>query len=180
MRKSCGCVVSGYSCQGEEASSRSAARVCPAGDTGFEQRQEGENDNSCSCAAGLLVVGLLLGMVFANKDNGGTVSSEQSQSMDAYGQDGSDPAQFEAQTEYDPAEDSYSSYEEDEFQFDSEIHRYSYHVADLRWIEAAQDALMRGGYLVHIDSQAEMDYIVRELTALGYEKKQFMIGGSAQ
>ncbi len=128
------------------------------------------------CAAGLLVVGLLLGMVFANKDNGGTVSSEQSQSMDAYGQDGSDPAQFEAQTEYDPAEDSYSSYEEDEFQFDSEIHRYSYHVADLRWIEAAQDALMRGGYLVHIDSQAEMDYIVRELTALGYEKKQFMIG----
>lgn len=129
------------------------------------------------CAVGLLFFGLLLGIVFSDKDNIGSVSSDESQPMDVYEENAIDPELFEEMTEYTPADEGNTRYEEDEeFAFDSGIHRYSYHVADYRWIEAAQDALMRGGYLVHIDTQAEMDYIVRELTDLGYEKKQFMIG----
>lgn len=57
------------------------------------------------------------------------------------------------------------------------IHEYEFIIADCTWVEAKQDCLDRGGYLVNIDSQEEYDYILSKIQEQNLQDKVFYLGG---
>lgn len=70
--------------------------------------------------------------------------------------------------------------EEEELEYDATeggIHRYEFVIQDCGWNQAYYDSLQKGGYLVHINSQEEYDYILQAITSQGYENIHFYLGG---
>lgn len=57
-------------------------------------------------------------------------------------------------------------------------HSYSFHSEDVTWQEAFDRAKEKGGYLVHIDSMEEMDYLVSLLEKMGCSDHYVMLGGA--
>lgn len=57
------------------------------------------------------------------------------------------------------------------------IHRYEFVIQDCGWNQAYRDSLLRGGYLVRINSREEYDYILKEISNRGYDKIHFYLGG---
>ncbi|HAG68636.1 MAG TPA: hypothetical protein DCL38_01525 [Lachnospiraceae bacterium] len=63
-------------------------------------------------------------------------------------------------------------YEEDEG-----IHEYAFVIGDVTWQEAWEDALDRGGYLAHMNSDEEIRYIIKELMNKNLTGYSFFLGG---
>lgn len=57
------------------------------------------------------------------------------------------------------------------------IHSYMLVKDNITWQQAFQNAEAVGGYLAHIDSQEEFDYIVKQIQDDGIDAKVFLIGG---
>lgn len=58
----------------------------------------------------------------------------------------------------------------------TDIHRYEIIVSDVSWYKAKSECEDRGGYLVHINSDAEYQYILNMIYNQGYEDKVFWLG----
>lgn len=60
----------------------------------------------------------------------------------------------------------------------SAVHKYQIVMADITWSEAYLKSMeVEGGYLVHINSQEEMDAILAQIAQEGHEDGIFWIGG---
>ena len=60
----------------------------------------------------------------------------------------------------------------------SAVHKYQIVMEDITWSEAYLKSMdVNGGYLVHINSQEEMDAILAQITEEGHENGIFWIGG---
>lgn len=60
----------------------------------------------------------------------------------------------------------------------NEIHEYQYFIEDCTWEEAFAKCKDMGGYLVHINSQEEFEYLTKEIEKKKMNKIQFFIGAT--
>ncbi len=66
----------------------------------------------------------------------------------------------------------------EEYKDDEGIHRYEYVIADVRWKEAFEQSLLKGGYLVHLNTDEEAAYVINEIRNKGLDGKSFFVGGA--
>lgn len=75
-------------------------------------------------------------------------------------------------------DDSYNNDDyEDNTSSPDEEHTYSFYQSDCTWWDAYDESQLEGGYLVHIDSYEELNYILSLIEDQGMEKMIFWIGG---
>lgn len=60
------------------------------------------------------------------------------------------------------------------------IHRYEIVTGDVTWQEAYEDCIVRGGYLVHINSKEEFDTIVEQIKREEKTKYTFWLGANRE
>ena len=63
---------------------------------------------------------------------------------------------------------------------DYEIHEYDFITDDITWEEAWQEAIIRGGYLAHIDTEEEEQYLVDRLSNMLNPALCYFIGGKRE
>lgn len=56
------------------------------------------------------------------------------------------------------------------------IHRYDFYYTDGSWSDSFQSCLEKGGYLVHINSQEEMDFLIEGLESYNLRGTRFYVG----
>ena len=66
------------------------------------------------------------------------------------------------------------------FTEDYEIHEYDFITDDITWEEAWQEAIIRGGYLAHIDTEEEEQYLVDRLSNMLNPALCYFIGGKRE
>lgn len=66
------------------------------------------------------------------------------------------------------------------FTEDYEIHEYDFITDDITWEEAWQEAIIRGGYLVHIDTEEEEQYLEDRLSKMLNPALCYYIGGKRE
>lgn len=83
-----------------------------------------------------------------------------------------DTSETETRTEEDSEEEEEEKYDPKE----GGIHRYEYVISDCTWEQAYSECLKKGGYLVHINSKEEYNYILNEITKKQLDRVHFRIG----
>ena len=87
-------------------------------------------------------------------------------------------------TEVSTASEEVSSEETEEALYDKEysedtgIHKYEIIIKDLKWTEAFQDCINKGGYLLHLNSDEERAHVLEQIKKEGYDSVYFYIGAS--
>lgn len=77
----------------------------------------------------------------------------------------------ETQQQSEPEETERKSFAQEEG-----IHQYDFYYTDGSWEDARQSCVEKGGYLVRINNQEELDYIIQGLDAFGLRDTRFYIG----
>lgn len=142
------------------------------------EKKEIQVDKKVLVIAGVLILLLIVGgVLFATLGRGNFVT-ENAQNDQEVAEDATGDGYIE--NDYPPEDVPEEMPEEEIPVYDSTeggIHQYTYLLDDCTWTEAFYKAQEAGGYLARINSLEEFNYIAEQLEDMGYEEKQFRIGG---
>lgn len=112
-----------------------------------------------------------------------TGSAQSTRTDDEYksdSYDADDYSEYAESDEYQESIDEDTDSEENELREDTSIHNYELVVKDISWSDAYREALDKGGYLVRINSEEELNAITAQIESEGKQNIIFFIGASRE